>query len=103
MKQFSLRDFLFFFVIIGLAVGWWLDRRPNDASATSKPLASGRILTVTYWEKPVAHEGTNSGNSPAQGSLVELYDGFIIIREPNGRRIVSPHGWYTNLMYESEP
>ncbi len=72
----------------------------SDASRTSGPLASGRIISVTYWEKPVAHEGSNSGNSPAEGSLVDLYDGFIIIRQPNGRRIVSPHGWYTNLVYE---
>jgi hypothetical protein len=28
MKQFSIRDLLFVFVIAALALGWWFDRRP---------------------------------------------------------------------------
>jgi hypothetical protein len=31
MKQFSLRDLLFLIVIVALALGWWLDRRPIPA------------------------------------------------------------------------
>ncbi len=31
MKQFSIRDLLFLMVIVALALGWWLDRRPVPA------------------------------------------------------------------------
>ena len=31
MKQFSIRDLLFVFVIVALALGWWFDRRPVPA------------------------------------------------------------------------
>jgi hypothetical protein len=31
MKQFSIRDLLFLVVIVALALGWWLDRRPVAA------------------------------------------------------------------------
>jgi hypothetical protein len=31
MKQFSVRDLLFLVVIVALALGWWLDRRPVPA------------------------------------------------------------------------
>jgi hypothetical protein len=29
MKQFSIRDLLFLVVVVALALGWWLDRRPT--------------------------------------------------------------------------
>jgi hypothetical protein len=31
MKQFSIRDLLVLAVVVALAVGWWLDRRPRAA------------------------------------------------------------------------
>jgi hypothetical protein len=31
MTQFSIRDLLFVVMIIALALGWWLDRRPVPA------------------------------------------------------------------------
>jgi hypothetical protein len=31
MKQFSIRDLLFLILVIALALGWWLDRRPIPA------------------------------------------------------------------------
>jgi hypothetical protein len=31
MKQFSIRDLLFVILIVALALGWWLDRRPVAA------------------------------------------------------------------------
>jgi hypothetical protein len=31
MKQFSIRDLLFVVLIVALALGWWLDRRPIPA------------------------------------------------------------------------
>jgi hypothetical protein len=31
MKQFSIRDLLFLVLIVALALGWWLDRRPIPA------------------------------------------------------------------------
>jgi hypothetical protein len=31
MKQFSIRDLLFLVVIVALALGWWLDKRPVPA------------------------------------------------------------------------
>jgi hypothetical protein len=31
MKQFSIRDLLFLILIVALALGWWLDRRPVSA------------------------------------------------------------------------
>jgi hypothetical protein len=31
MKQFSIRDLLFVVLIVALALGWWLDRRPVAA------------------------------------------------------------------------
>jgi hypothetical protein len=34
MKQFSLRDLLFFIVIVALGLGWWLDKRPDVARFT---------------------------------------------------------------------
>jgi hypothetical protein len=34
MKQFSIRDLLFLVLIIALALGWWLDKRPIPARFT---------------------------------------------------------------------
>ena len=31
MTQFSIRDLLFLIVIVALALGWWLDKRPVPA------------------------------------------------------------------------
>ncbi len=31
MKQFSIRDLLFLVLIVALALGWWMDRRPIPA------------------------------------------------------------------------
>ena len=31
MKRFSIRDLLFLVLIVALALGWWLDRRPIPA------------------------------------------------------------------------
>jgi hypothetical protein len=67
------------------------------------PVASGKLISVTVWEKPVqrpGETGQNSGNSPPEGSHVEVYDQFIIITTPNGEKILSLHGWYTNLRFK---
>jgi hypothetical protein len=46
MKQFSLRDLLFLVVIVALALGWWLDRRPIPArfQMVSSPNGTTYIL-----------------------------------------------------------
>ena len=66
----------------------------------NKPIVSGKLVSVTIWEKPVqrpGETGQNSGFSPDAGSQVDVYESFIVVTSPAGERIVSLHGWYTNL------
>ena len=59
MKQFSIRDVLFLMVIVALALGWWLDRRPvsqrfqitaSDNRVFLVDTATGQVWTQ-YWQK----------------------------------------------------
>ena len=52
MARFSIRDLLFLVLIVALALGWWLDRRPvparfqivaSDRSAFVMDTATGQV------------------------------------------------------------
>jgi hypothetical protein len=45
MKQFSIRDLLMFVLIVGLALGWWLDRR-QAASRFQLSTTTSRVFLV---------------------------------------------------------
>ena len=69
------------------------------------PIASGKAVRGTIWEKPVQHPGetgSNSGNPIAAGSRVEIYANFIIVTPPKGPSVLSPHGWYTDLAFDKD-
>ena len=57
MKQFSIRDLLFLIVIVALALGWWLDKRPipsryqmrvSGNRAYVVDTATGQVWTDSY-------------------------------------------------------
>ena len=69
------------------------------------PVATGKLISVTVWEKPVQRPGEmgqNSGSSAPEGSHVDVYDQFIIVTMPNGEKTLSLHGWYTNLRFKAD-
>jgi hypothetical protein len=55
MKQFSIRDLLFLVVIVALALGWWLDRRPIPARFQLQVVESHACVLDTatgqVWER----------------------------------------------------
>jgi hypothetical protein len=72
---------------------------------SASPLISGKAVSGTIWERPVAspgETGSNTGSPIAAGSRVEIYENFIIVTPPKGPCILSPHGWYTDLRYEKD-
>jgi hypothetical protein len=46
MKQFSIRDLLFLVVIVALALGWWLDRRPVAARFQIEAAGNGPVYVL---------------------------------------------------------
>ena len=69
------------------------------------PIASGKAVSGTIWERPVQHPGetgSNSGYPIAAGSRVDIYANFIIVTPPKAPSILSPHGWYTDLRFEKD-
>jgi hypothetical protein len=46
MKQFSIRDLLLAILIIALALGWWLDRRPVAARFQMQVTNGNRIFVL---------------------------------------------------------
>ena len=74
-------------------------------SSRQTPLASGKAVSGTIWEKPVqrpGETGSNSGSPIAPGSRVDIYANFIIVTPPKGPSVLSPHGWYTDLRFEKD-
>jgi hypothetical protein len=61
MKQFSIRDLLFLFVIVALALGWWLDRRPIPARYQIQVVEAHAFVLDTAtgqtWEKSFSPQG----------------------------------------------
>jgi hypothetical protein len=51
---------------------------------------------------PAASPGSKSGNPAEPGSLIEVYDNFIVVTEKDGIRRISPHGWYTDVTFKQE-
>src|SRR5690348_4407092 len=109
--QFDMRTLLTIVVVAAVGLGGYIigsDRRTPAAAAapvTSAPLAVGTLAHVTVWKKPVQRPGEtggNEGNSPPEGSRVEVYSEFILITPPGGPTILSPHGWYTDLTFRRE-
>lgn len=58
MKQFSLRDLFFLFLVVALALGWWLDHRPVAARFQLKvsgdrawviDTATGQVWSTLYF------------------------------------------------------
>lgn len=69
------------------------------------PIASGKAVGGTIWEKPVqrpGESGSNAGTPIVAGSRVDIYENFIIVTPAKGPSELSPHGWYTNLKFEKD-
>lgn len=66
-------------------------------------LATGKVVSLVIWPKPVGSstgQGSEEGYDVAESapnSTVQVFQDVIIVAEPNGERIIVPHGWYTNL------
>lgn len=74
----------------------------SSRSGAPRPVAAGTLERVTIWTQPVqrpGETGSNTGNSPPKGSRVEVYDEFILVTPPDGLTVVSPHGWYSDLVF----
>jgi hypothetical protein len=93
-------------ILAGLAAAGCV--QPTTAQSTAQstqpvaPIATGELVNVTLWEKPVGtpgETGSNRGGSPPDGSRVEVYPRFIIVTSPDGSSELSLHGWYSNLRF----
>jgi len=66
MKQFSIRDLLFLFVIVALALGWWFDRRPAPVVPSRFAITSvnnhGLVLDTATGQVWSQHFGPNSSD-----------------------------------------
>jgi hypothetical protein len=80
MKQFSIRDLLFLIVIVALALGWWLDKRPIPARFTigggDKHAYVLDTATGQVWEK------SHSPNNENRDYPVSETPGFIAPKIP---------------------
>ncbi len=67
MKQFSIRDLLFLVLIVALALGWWLDRRPIPArfqmQVTTKHAFVLDTATGQVWSDVITENGHLYGDS----------------------------------------
>ena len=78
---------------------------PESKEESAGPIASGSLISVTLWNKPVGSPGETgsiSGNSPPPGSQVEVYENFIIVTPEDGIKWLSPHGWYSKLAFKAD-
>jgi len=75
-----------------------------EKSHAPAPIASGKLITVTVWEKPVQRPGELGSNSSytMEKGRVDVYDQFIILTSNEGKKTVCLHGWYTNLRFEQD-
>lgn len=67
------------------------------------PIVSGKLINVMVWERPVQRPGelgSNGGNRMKDGQ-VDVYDHFILVTSPDGKKTLSLHGWYTDLQFET--
>jgi len=66
MKQFSVRDMFLLVVIVALALGWWLDRRPIPARFQMHVTTNHAFVLDTatgeVWEDTVSKSGYLGGN-----------------------------------------
>jgi hypothetical protein len=62
MKQFSIRDLLFLVVIVALALGWWLDRRPIPARFQMHVTTNHALVfdngTGQVWSARIGEDGS---------------------------------------------
>ena len=67
MKQFSIRDLLFLILIVALALGWWLDRRPVAARyqmhVTTNHAYVIDTATGEVWSQKVVGDGDLTGGT----------------------------------------
>jgi hypothetical protein len=60
MAKFSIRDLLLLIAIVGLAFGWWLDRRPIPARFQSQA-TTNRIFVLDTATGEIWSQGITSG------------------------------------------
>lgn len=73
-------------------------------TASDQPIDSGKLIRVTMWHRPVqrpGESGTNESWTESDGR-VRIYPNFILVTDSHGTTRLSPHGWYTDLVYESD-
>jgi hypothetical protein len=80
----------FFVVALGLA---------GCEKEHERVIASGKIVSVTLWDRPMSTVGENEGFPAPKDSRVEVYPDLIIVTTSDGLRRVSPNGFYTNLVF----
>ena len=88
-----------------LSLTWLCGCDRTQPQSGQAPIASGTLVSGTLWQRPIAGPGvtgSNSGNSPAKGSRVDIYDKFIIVTDAGGVSWGSLHGWYTELKFKAK-
>ena len=85
MKQFSIRDLLFLVVIVALAFGWWMDRRPIPAryqmvADTNKYVYILDTATGQAW-----------GSGQMQSILLRKVNDKLILHRAHGRGKIKSH------------
>lgn len=68
----------------------------------ARPIAEGPVVSLRVYEMATDAEGAASvaGVDLAEtdpGCRAEVYDSVLIVHKPDGRRLVLPHGWYSDL------
>jgi hypothetical protein len=72
----------------------------GPGKAQAPPLVSGMLVGVDVWNHPVEKGGTSTAS--VKLGRVDVYDHFIVLTSLDGTRSLYPHGWYTNLRFQSQ-
>jgi hypothetical protein len=70
-------------VLVGVASGCGSHQGP----VRQGPLLTGKLQTGTFWKNPLTAP-SNEGND--KGSVVEIFDQFIVVTTPDGLSHVYP-------------
>ena len=66
-------------------------------------LVTGKLKTGTFWKNSLAGSSpSNEGGGYAEGSRVEIYNGFLVVTTPDGLSHIHPHGFYSNFSIQKE-
>jgi hypothetical protein len=99
-------------LLLAICVFSWSCDRPASGGATAgspksiapTPIATGQLVSVTIWEKPVQSPGETGSNSgtPFKSGKVAVYENMIIVTDDAGIAHVGLNGYYTTLVFKPD-